>query len=170
MKTVTESLPSTMASAENNQAFLQTLRRYFAFVAPAHLVWEFGHIPLYTIWQNGSAGEIVFAAVHCTGGDILIATWTLVFALLIVGTDWPEDRGSWRRVTVLTVVFGVAYTIFSEWMNIVIRAAWEYNDAMPVVPLLGTGLTPLFQWIFIPIAGLWWARRPVREQHRKYNA
>lgn len=70
----------------------------------------------------------------------------------------------------LTVVLGVANMIFGEWMNIVIRAAWEYNDAMPVVPLLGTGLTPLFQWFFIPIAGLWWARRPVLLPYVKHSA
>ena len=38
-----------------------------------HLLWEIGHVPLYTIWTEGSWGEIAFAVLHCTGGDLLIA-------------------------------------------------------------------------------------------------
>lgn len=142
--------------------WLPALRRYFAFVIPAHFAWEFAHIPLYTIWREGTAGEIVFAVFHCTGGDALIATSTLVLALLFAGAGWPEDRGAFRRVAALTIVFGVGYTIFSEWLNIVIRAAWAYTELMPVVPVIDTGLTPLLQWIAIPTAGFWWAASAAR--------
>ena len=34
------------------------------FSAVAHLVWEIGHIPLYTIWLEGTWGEIAFAIVE----------------------------------------------------------------------------------------------------------
>jgi hypothetical protein len=27
---------------------------------------------------------------------------------------------------------------------------WEYDEMMPVVPLIGVGLTPFLQWIVIP--------------------
>ena len=57
---------------------LTALRRYFSVIIPANLIWEFAHMPLYTIWNEGTWGEIVFAAVHCTGGDILIAMSALV--------------------------------------------------------------------------------------------
>jgi hypothetical protein len=46
--------------------WLGALRRYFVFSAIAHLIWEFAHMPLYTIWLTGTLGEIIFAAVHCT--------------------------------------------------------------------------------------------------------
>jgi len=45
---------------------------------------------------------------------------------------------------------GVAYTIFSEWLNVEIRRSWSYTAAMPVLPWLGTGLTPLLQWVIVP--------------------
>jgi hypothetical protein len=32
--------------------------------------------------------------------------------------------------------------------------------AMPMLPVIGTGLSPLAQGIVIPIAAFWWARRP----------
>lgn len=136
------------------------LRRYLAFVAVASLAWEFLHLPLYTIWKEGDTRELVFAAVHCAGGDVLIAGAALVLALLLVGNPgWPA-RGL-GRVAALTVAFGVAYTIFSEWLNIVVREAWAYSDLMPVIPVIDAGLSPVAQWVLIPVVGFWWARRAV---------
>jgi len=64
-------------------------------------------------------------------------------------------------VLTLAVLFGVSYTVFSEWLNIEVRQAWAYRDAMPVVPVLGAGLSPVLQWIIVPLAGFWWAVRRV---------
>lgn len=57
----------------------------------------------------------------------------------------------------------VGYTIFSEWLNIVVRKSWQYSELMPVVPFIDTDLSPLLQWIIIPNLGLWWARQADRE-------
>ncbi len=141
---------------------LEALRRYFAVIIPANLVWEFAHMPLYTIWNEGSWGEIVFAAFHCTGGDILIAMSALMLALMLAGRGWPHGPPARQRVPVLALVFGLGYTLFSEWLNIVIRAAWAYSDLMPIIPVLDAGLSPVLQWIVIPMAGFWWASRPFR--------
>ena len=53
--------------------------------------------------------------------------------------------------------------MFSEWLNTEIRGSWAYSELMPVVPVLDAGLSPLAQWIVIPIAAFWWARRPVKK-------
>jgi len=139
---------------------LTALRRYFSVIIPANLIWEFAHMPLYTIWNDGNWGEIIFAAVHCTGGDILIAMSSLMLALMLSGRGWPIVAATRRSVIVLTVVFGLGYTLFSEWLNIVIRAAWAYSDLMPIIPILDAGLSPVLQWIMIPLVAFWWAARP----------
>jgi hypothetical protein len=128
-------------------------------MAVANLAWEFAQLPLYTIWKTGSTGEIVFAAVHCTGGDVLIATAALVAALLLAGSGWPGAPGAYRRVAALAIGFGLAYTVFSEWLNVSVRKSWAYSELMPVVPLLDAGLSPLLQWIVLPLAAFWWAGR-----------
>ena len=50
---------------------------YILIVGAANLVWEIAHAPLYTIWVEGSRGDIAFAIVHCTLGDVLIAASSL---------------------------------------------------------------------------------------------
>ena len=48
------------------------------------------------------------------------------------------------------VILGVGYTNLSECLNVQILRRWSYTAAMPVLPLIGTGLTPLFQWVVVP--------------------
>jgi len=50
---------------------------------------------------------------------------------------------------------GAAYTVYSEWLNTGVRMAWAYSELMPVVPGIGTGLSPLLQWLVLPPLGLW---------------
>ncbi len=140
--------------------WLTVFRRFIPFVAVANLVWETAQLPLYTLWREATAREQAFAVAHCTGGDVLIATACLLLALMAAADGrWPSHSPVYWRVAGLTVGLGVLYTIFSEWLNIVIRKSWAYSDLMPVVPVIDTGLSPLLQWIVVPIAGFWFARR-----------
>lgn len=145
------------------------LRRYFLFIAPANLAWEVAHLPLYTLWWESGLRENAVAVVHCTGGDLLIATASLVLALLCFAErSWPEE--SFLRVAAAAVAIGVGYTVFSEWLNIEIRGSWAYTDRMPVVPILGTGLSPIAQWLVIPLAAFWLARRRSLGRGRRWSA
>jgi hypothetical protein len=92
--------------------------------------------------------EIAFALFHCTGGDVLITTATFAAAAALARHfRWPPF--GWRMVFT-AIVLGGGYTIFSEWLNVEISRTWSYTAAMPVVPFLGTGLTPLLQWLIVP--------------------
>lgn len=139
--------------------WLRAIRRYAMVIAAGNLLWEFIQLPLYTIWYEGSPREIVFAAVHCTGGDLLIASVALLAALMVVGDGrWPRVR--FQAVALVAILGGLAYTIFSEWLNTEIRGSWAYSEWMPKLPLIGAGLSPFAQWVIVPIVAFWWARRP----------
>jgi hypothetical protein len=134
-------------------AWLRGLRAYLATIALGNLVWEVLQLPLYTIWTTGTPREQAFAVVHCTLGDLLIALSTLAVALVLAGDHtWP--RGRFWPVAIVTIVLGVGYTAFSEWLNVVVRAAWSYSELMPQLSLFGLkiGLSPLLQWIVVPAA------------------
>ena len=136
------------------------LCRYLAFVAAANLVWETVQLPLYTIWREGSPYDLAVAVAHCTGGDVLIAAVSLALAWALVGgRAWPARR--YGRAAAVALALGVAYTVFSERYNVGVRATWAYSDLMPMVPFLDVGLSPVAQWIVIPIAGFLWAGRAI---------
>lgn len=149
---------TTAEAALPAQGWLVALRIYFVFILAANFVWEVAHLPLYTIWAEGTVGEIAFAVTHCTGGDLLISLASLSLGLLLAGKpEWPE-RGFYQ-VMAPTIAFGVGYTIFSEWLNIMVRKSWEYSELMPIVPVVDVGLSPVAQWLVIPATGLLLARR-----------
>ena len=131
--------------------------------AGANLFWEFVHLPLYTIWKNRSAQDNLVAALHCTAGDILIALTTWAFAVLLAGRPgWPAQTAG--RVAALTITAGFAYTAYSEWLHTAVRQSWTYSPWMPVIPGLGTGLSPALQWLVIPSLALWAAGRDNRRR------
>jgi hypothetical protein len=113
-------------------------------------------LEIYTLWETGSSREIVFAALRCTGGDILIAMSALAAALLLLGKSRWRNVG-YRHVALATVLIGIGYTIFSEWLNIKVREAWAYRDLTPVIPVIDAGLSPVAQWTILPILAFWWA-------------
>lgn len=154
-----------MDDTDTKPLWLSALRRFALITLLGHLLWEGAHIPLYTIWVDGTWGEIVFAVVHCTGGDLLIAMSSLLLALFFFGNDaWPHERI--YPVFLALLAFGLGYTIFSEWLNIVVREAWAYREMMPVIPIIDAGLTPMLQWLVIPSVAYFGALRrwPGREK------
>jgi hypothetical protein len=125
---------------------------FLATAVPGHLLWETAQLPLYTIWSTGSLREILVAAVHCTGGDILITAATLGIAIAFVRLcRWTPFGG---RMVVSVIALGIAYTILSEWLNVKLWRSWAYAPAMPVLPGTGTGLAPLLQWLIVPSLAL----------------
>jgi hypothetical protein len=147
----------TQMKSDAEGTWLTALKRYFGVILAGNLVWEFVQLPLYTLWHEGPWRRIVFAAVHCTGGDLLIAGAALMIALLLIGDGrWPH--AGFRRVAIVAGVCGLAYTVFSEWLNTEIRFSWAYTIWMPIIPVIGTGLSPFLQWIVVPSLAFWWAR------------
>ena len=129
---------------------------YLGATLIGNVAWETLHLPLYTLWDRNTATYLAFVVAHCTAGDLMIATGTLFVATTVAGRDWP--RRNYRRVALITILLGLAYTVFSEWLNVSFRGSWAYAPAMPVVPMLGTGLSPILQWIVVPTASFMWVR------------
>jgi hypothetical protein len=137
---------------------------YVPFIVAAHLAWEIAQLRLYTIWTEGRAGEIAFAVVHCTGGDLLIAVSALCLALIITRSG---DLADWNLAAVgaLTITIGLGYTVVSERINTAL-GNWTYASSMPVVPVLDVGLAPFAQWIAVPLAAFWFLSRVRRGWRR----
>ena len=151
MSSSNELSPQNAAQPHGHRSgWLRAIRVYLTVITVANLVWEALQVPLYGIWSNGTPRELAFAVLHCPGGDILIAVSCLIGALTFAGNSgWPL-RGLGRVVS-LAILSGGAYTAFSEWLNVQVRASWAYSVWMPVIPLgsFDIGGSPLLQWISV---------------------
>jgi hypothetical protein len=54
---------------------------------------------------------------------------------------------------------GLLLTVGLEYLHTEITGLWAYDRAMPLLPVIGTGLAPILQWIFVPLLVLWYLRR-----------
>ena len=130
------------------------LGRYLVVSIAAHLIWEFLQLPLYTLWATGTLQQKLFAIVHCTFGDVMIAGSSLMAASAFFAPSRLPNAGV-TRVWAASVALDLGYTIFSEWLNTSVHKNWGYSDLMPIVPLIGTGLTPVLQWLVVPALAMW---------------
>jgi hypothetical protein len=93
----------------------------------------------------------------------MIAGGALIAALVLAGgRDWPGRR--FVPVALSAVAFGLAYTVWSEWVNVDVRGSWAYSNLMPVVSVLGLdiGVSPLLQWLVLPALSFICVRRGAR--------
>jgi hypothetical protein len=146
---------------EFSTTWLRTLRIYIFSGVVFNLTWEIVQLPLYTVWTTASIGELSYDVFHCTVGDTMIASLGLFTSILIAGSAaWPNAR--FVAISILTVFFGLGYTIYSEWHNTVITHAWSYTPSMPT--MLGIGLAPVVQWVVVPVCTFLLLKRQLRRR------
>lgn len=120
----------------------------FVFGFLVHYPWEllqtplFGHLAQAPHWQG-----VKFCSAAALGDAVLtvVAYWC---AAALDGRDWIRRLP--RRAIAVYLLAGVVATVALEWLNTSVLDRWEYGAAMPTLPLLGTGLSPLLQWIVLP--------------------
>lgn len=127
-----------------------------------HFAWEMLQIPWFAGMLEASHGAVVWLCVRATGGDVVILLAGFWLASLVAGRrDWLVAGADWRRPALVVVLVGVVVTVVFEWLATGPLGRWEYTDAMPVIPFVETGLTPLVQWLVVPPLVLWLAHRHI---------
>jgi hypothetical protein len=130
---------------------------YAAICLPMFALWEIAQLPLYTMWADRGVRASLWAALHCTLGDVAIAVLTLLGAVL--STAFAPGHRTTRRIAAITVLLGVVVTAAIEVASTQWLHRWAYGPLMPVDPFFGIGLSPLAQWIVVPASALSLVRR-----------
>ena len=130
---------------------------YAGIASPMFVVWEIAHLPLYTIWAEKGVRASIWAALHCTVGDIFIAFVTIVGAL--ISAVFAPGLRTVRAIAAITILSGLVITGAIEVASVQWLGRWAYGPLMPVEPFFGVGLSPLAAWIVIPLTALFLIRR-----------
>jgi len=98
-------------------------------------------------------GGIALMVLHCAAGNMLIALATVAAALLAVGSlSWPTQQLA--AVMLGAVTLSVITTIAVEYLGTIVWHFWAYTEAMPTLPWLGMGVSPVAQWVVLPSLAL----------------
>ena len=123
-----------------------------------NFVWEFWQVPMFRAMAVDAHWEGIKTCTQATLGDVgivLLSFWAV--SLSVKSRQWILNSSP--RNTVGFVLVGVIITILFEWLATKVLGRWAYGENMPIIPILGTGLLPVLQWIFIPPIVVWFVRR-----------
>ena len=126
-----------------------------------HFVWEMLQVPLFSGVAEMSHWDGVRFCLSATVGDVGIALGAFWTTALVAGSRQWLLRPSAYDVTVF-ILAGLIATVALEYYHTNISLRWSYSELMPLVPPLGTGLSPLLQWIVVPMLVVWLASRHLR--------
>ncbi len=122
-----------------------------------HFAWEILQAPLFSSLDGASHFAGVVECAAATFGDILIMIAAFLVARVLAGPTW--NMSPFGRGVVVFVAVGLIATIVLEYLNTEILGRWAYGPEMPRLPVVGTGLAPIAQWVVIPLVVLWYLRR-----------
>ncbi len=110
-----------------------------------HIVWENLQAPLYAGYV--SFGQHFWLCLYGTAGDVVITIVVfLLIALLKEDMDWIRS-GTARDLFALAII-GFFVAVWIE-HRALLFGTWNYAAAMPIIPYLKVGLTPILQMIIL---------------------
>ena len=122
--------------------------------------WEFSQVPLFAGMAEAPHWTAIKRCAMATLGDIvimLIAYWFV--AVIARSRRWITAP----TAAYLTIFVAVGVTITALIERLALRGlwlgGWEYSSLMPVIPGIGVGLSPLAQWVVLPLLTAWFVRR-----------
>lgn len=119
-----------------------------------HFVWETSHVGLYTGYEHITRLPITLYATLGDVAYVLIAVFAV--ALFKRSLAWL-DAPSQKDIIFLGTV-GLLIALFVEYKGLML-GRWVYTEAMPIIPLLNVGLSPLLQMTMLVPLSVWLSAR-----------
>jgi hypothetical protein len=134
---------------------------FFSFFL--HFVWEMWQVPFFADMPSTAHWSGVAICSRATLGDAAMAVVAFCGAALYRRSrSWFLAPRGWELLIYLGI--GLTITVVFEWLATGPLARWSYGPEMPRLPILGTGLLPILQWIVVPPVVLWITARQLRGQ------
>lgn len=125
----------------------------FAFLL--NFPWEMLQVPFFRGMADAPHWRATLFCLRATGGDVVIMVAAYASVAWRRGRDWLVRGGAAPVGRFIGIAFVISLAV--EALSVHAWSRWAYSPAMPVI--LGVGLLPLLQWILLPPAALWLARR-----------
>ncbi len=123
-----------------------------------HFAWEILQAPLFASMNDTDHFAGIAICLRATFGDLVIALTAFWLAAVVGGGRyWFMDAGIRAGSTFFAT--GLLATVGLEYLNTEVTGRWAYDGIMPLLPIFGTGLSPILQWVLVPLFVLFYLRR-----------
>lgn len=110
-------------------------------------IWEIVQIPLYA-GGTYSWSHILFCLLASVADAIMVLLIYFGFAMVYKNALWIQNLKLSRIIFV--IVIGAIGAVLAETRHLSIET-WSYADTMPVIPILNAGLSPVLQFMILPL-------------------
>ncbi len=128
--------------------------------------WEFAQLPLYKDYAY-DIQHIAFCALASVADVLMVLLLYFGLALLYKNPFWVKAL-RFQRVFILMVVGGIG-AIAAETLH-TSAANWIYAEAMPIIPYLNVGLSPVLQFFLLPVLIYYFSFYFLKKTSGKNNA
>lgn len=130
-------------------------RKFYALLAGIafglNWIWEMAQMFAFEIKPDESRWRVFF---FCTLASFIDAIVTAT----IYATLKSLLRLDGTKFYLVAAISGAWFAVFFEWLARLFNL-WSYNEKMPVIPFLETGLLPLTQLALLVPLAIWLARK-----------
>jgi len=137
----------------------------FFFALLLNFPWEFLQVPLFADVRQMPHWQGVEICSQAALGDAGIA----LFAFSLTAGIRRNRRwlmGAAPAAWAIYLATGLVATVLFEELATGVLGRWRYAAGMPVLPVVGTGITPILQWLLLPPLVLLLARGQLRGSSR----
>lgn len=136
-----------LKKVENKQHFKYFFWRVAFFAYLFNLVWEITQGFLYQGYVYDFQ-HISFCALASIADVFMVFLLYFGFSLIYRNFYWIQ-RLTFLKVSLIVIIGGVG-AIFAETKHLS-AGNWAYADAMPLLPIVDVGLSPVLQFMILPI-------------------
>lgn len=128
---------------------------FFAASFLLHLFWENLQAPLYQGYSSFNQHFWICLKAAATGDMLIMLTIYAALAFHYRDFVWVANYASYSHpiTWILAVMIGIFLATSYEFWAVYVAHRWVYAG-MPLVPIIGVGLTPILQMIVVPLLTL----------------
>ena len=125
-----------------------------------NFAWELLQLPLY---KNAAYNieHIAFCALASIADVLMVLLLYFSFAFIFKDAFWIQDL-QFKRVLLLIILGGVGAVLFE--MRHLLLGSWAYDKSMPILPFVSVGITPVVQFMILPVLIYFISLRFIRKQ------
>ena len=134
---------------------LKAIEFFFASSFLLHLIWENAQAPLYAGYTSFSQHFWICFKATATGDMLFMLVIYAVLTLTHEDLFWIAKRGSYTHTMtwILPVIIGGLLATNVELWAVYVDHRWVYG-AMPLIPIVNIGWTPVLQMMVVPVIAL----------------
>ncbi len=133
--------------SHNRGAFKRLTYLIIAFSFLLNFAWEMLQMPLYE-GMKLNMQTAMFCGVASVADALMVLLLYSAFAVVYKDPFWVQHFTPSRIL--LLVMVGATGAILAEMLHLS-TGTWKYSQCMPIIPVMNVGVSPILQFIILPI-------------------